>query len=63
MEGKYVVEEVGFGSSVQQVSFYAPGAGTQIIRQFTGLGYDANRAAAQKLCAELNSAGAAPSAS
>lgn len=51
---RYVVEEVGFGGSIQQVSKYENGGGTQILARFTEMGYEANRAAALKLCAELS---------
>jgi hypothetical protein len=54
MSKRYAVEEVGFGGSIQQVSLYENGRGTQIIAQCTGDGYDQNRANALALCATLN---------
>jgi hypothetical protein len=54
MSKRYAVEEVGFGGSIQQVSLYESGRGTQIIAQFTGNGYDQNKADALALCRELN---------
>ena len=50
---RYVVEEVGFGGSVQQVAKYSEGSGTIIVQQFTGAGYEANRKAAIDLCKQL----------
>ena len=55
MARKYVAEEVGFCGSIQQVSLYENGGGTQIIKQFTSEGsYEANKAAAIALAATLN---------
>lgn len=50
---RYVVEEVGFGGSIQQVSLYENGGGTVIVKQFTDQDYEANRAAAIALCEQL----------
>ena len=56
----YRAEEVGFGGSIQQVSRYVNGGGSEIVRQFTGEGYEANRAAAIAFAAEMNAAATYP---